>query len=163
MYRTGKKTEIEQPKLAKAKPVIAPPPPPPPAPVIAPPPPPAPVAALPDPCEGISGVLDGVNFHSDSAELTGDSQLILNDVAYTLRDCSNAQIEVSAHTDSVGSEAYNQSLSDRRAESVASYLGARGINRMRLSPVAFGETSPIDTNETAEGRARNRRVELQVR
>ena len=73
------------------------------------------------------------------------------------------QVEVSAHTDSVGSESYNQGLSERRAQSVVDYLSARGLDRYRLNPTAFGESSPIDTNETAEGRARNRRVELYAR
>jgi len=158
MYRTGRKQAIVRPKLAAApepKPVAA---------AAAPPPPPPPVyVPEPDPCDGLSGVLEGVNFHNDSAELTDQSTLTLNDVAYTLSNCNQTQVEISAHTDSVGSENYNQSLSERRAQSVADYLDARGIDRNRLNPTAFGETSPIDTNDTADGRARNRRVELYAR
>lgn len=161
MYRTGRKQEIRRPKLAEA-------PPPPPPPVIAaaiappPPPPPKPMPVL-DPCAGLSGVLEGVGFHTDSAGLTSESILILDDVAYTLSQCKEAQVEISAHTDSVGSEQYNQSLSERRAQSVVDYLSTRGLVRDRLNPVAYGETSPIDSNATPEGRKRNRRVELYAR
>jgi len=92
-----------------------------------------------------------------------NSSLILNKVADTLTTCENIQIEISAHTDSVGSESYNQGLSEKRAQSVVDYLSARGLNRERLNSTAFGESNPIDDNATAEGRARNRRVELYTR
>jgi len=164
MYRTGRKNEIRKPKLAKVpkpQPVIAaaaPPPPPPPAPA------PAPViVAAPNPCAGLNGVLEGVGFHTDSAGLTADSIRILDDVTRTLRTCDSLTIEVSAHTDSIGSEDYNQALSEKRAQSVVNYLSAQGLRRSRLNPLAFGESSPIDTNDTAEGRKRNRRVELYAR
>ena len=64
------------------------------------------------------------------------------------------------HTDSVGAEAYNQDLSKRRAQSVLRYLESRGIDSSRITARAFGETQPIDSNDTAQGRSRNRRVEL---
>ena len=120
----GRKTKISRPPLAvkpAPRPVVAaaaPPPPPPPAPV---------VIAAPNPCDALGGVLEGVNFHNDKADLTTESTLILNDVAYTLSQCRNMQVEISAHTDSVGSENYNQSLSERRARSVVNYLSARGL------------------------------------
>jgi len=154
IYRTGRKHRVDEPKLAQVpKPVLKPV-----AAAAAPPPPPPPPPLYP--CVGLSGVLEGVGFHSDSAELTTQSTLILDEVVYTLNKCRSAQIEISAHTDSVGAESYNQLLSERRAQSVVDYLGARGLDTSRLIPAAYGESSPIDTNKTAEGRARNRRVEL---
>jgi len=113
-----------------------------------------------DQCAGLNGVLEGVNFHSDKADLTTESTQILNEVAYTLSNCAELQIEISAHTDSVGAESYNQGLSERRARSVVEYLNTRGLSRSRFTATAFGESDPIDSNDTAEGRARNRRVEL---
>lgn len=168
MYRTGRKQNIRRPKLAEAPRVIPPPPPPPVVAAAAPPPPPpvyTPPAPLPEPnrCDGLSGVLEGVGFHTDSAGLTSESTLILDEVAYTLSTCGGIEVEVEAHTDSVGSESYNQSLSEKRAQSVVDYLTTRGLDRNRLKASAYGESSPIDTNATADGRERNRRVEVYVR
>ena len=73
------------------------------------------------------------------------------------------KIEVAGHTDECGSDEYNQGLSERRAQIVYDYLTSHGIDRSRLmGPKGFGEKSPIDTNDTKEGRARNRRTELVV-
>jgi len=130
MYRMGRKQQIEKPKLA-----VAPPPPPKPV-VAAAAPPPPPLVAAPNPCDLLGGELEDVTFHNDSAGLTDQSTLILNEVAYTLTSCKSMQVEVSAHTDSVGSESYNQSLSERRARSVVDYLSARGLDRNRLQPSA---------------------------
>ena len=156
MYRTGRKKEIVRPPLAAApkpaplqRPVVA---------AAAPPPVPA-----PNVCDALAGAPDAVTFHNDSASLTDTSTLILNEVAYTLSTCEGMQVEISAHTDSVGSESYNQALSERRAKSVIDYLSARGLNSDRFQSTAFGESSPIDDNATAEGRSRNRRVELYTR
>jgi len=154
MYRMGRKQRIERPKLAQApKPAPIPE-------VAAAVPPPMPAA---NPCVGISGKLEGVRFRTDSASLTSESNLILDEVVYTLRQCSSAVVEVSAHTDSIGTASYNQSLSERRARSVVDYLSGRGVNTSRLNTTAFGESSPIDSNATPEGRARNRRVEIFAR
>lgn len=122
-------------------------------------------AAEPEPynsCEISEGVLEGVNFHTDSAQLTDTATLVLDDVAMKLSQCGSIPVTISAHTDSVGSESYNQDLSSRRAYSVLGYLDARGIETSRMDAQAFGETQPIDTNDTPEGRSRNRRVELIV-
>ena len=154
MYRTGLKKDSKRPVLAAA--------PEPELPVVAAAAPPEPLP-VPDACDALSGVLEGVTFHNDSAGLTDTSSLILNGVADTLATCERIQIEISAHTDSVGSESYNQSLSERRAQTVVDYLSERGLSSDRLNPTAFGESSPIDDNATAEGRARNRRVELYAR
>lgn len=116
-----------------------------------------------NPCESFDGVLEGVNFHTDKAELIPSAQQILDGVAQTLSECPGVPVSISAHTDSVGSGTYNQALSKRRARSVAGYLTSRGVDIDRLSAYAFGESQPIDTNDTAEGRSRNRRVELIAR
>jgi len=122
-------------------------------------------AAIPstvDACLKLNGVLDGVNFHSNSADLTDQSIEILGGVTEKLRSCETTRILVAAHTDSQGSAEYNQALSERRARTVAKFLGSNGISYSRLRAKSFGERVPIDTNETAEGRSRNRRVELRI-
>ena len=152
IYRTGRRPEAEVVEVAEE-----------PAPVIVP----EPVAAIPEPqpepynaCDHLNGVLEGVNFHTDSARLTTTATQILDELAFTLQDCSTTPVTISAHTDSVGAESYNQGLSERRASSVVNYLTNRGIDGGRLTSSAYGETAPIDTNDTPEGRQRNRRVEL---
>lgn len=153
IYRTGKREEQKAVQIVKA-------PEPEPAPI---PVPTVVAAAEPDPCEAFDGVLEGVNFHTDSAELTDAAIGVLNGVANVLSGCESVPVSISAHTDSVGSEAYNQGLSERRAASVKTYLGQRGIDTGRIDAQAFGETQPIDSNQSAEGRSRNRRVELIAR
>ncbi len=127
----------------------APPPPPPPPPAPAPP---------PDNCGRI--VLRGVNFAFDSAEIDPSSSVVLDAAADQLRECPNVSVRVEGHTDSIGSDAYNQGLSERRAEGVQGHLIGRGVSASRLTAVGFGESQPIASNETDEGRALNRRVEL---
>jgi OOP family OmpA-OmpF porin len=96
-------------------------------------------------------------------EPTADSVAILDEAIDTLKRNPNIRVEVDGHTDSVGSDAYNQKLSERRAKGVYDYLTAHGIEASRLDgPKGFGESQPIDTNDTAEGRQRNRRTELKV-
>ncbi|MDH3591611.1 MAG: OmpA family protein [Planctomycetota bacterium] len=105
-------------------------------------------------------VLQGVNFETDSAKLTGDSTGILDGVAATLKEWPNVTVEVGGHTDSRGSDAYNQSLSERRAKSVMDYLVSKGIDARRMTSRGYGEAEPIADNGTSEGRLKNRRVEL---
>lgn len=128
--------------------------PPPPTPK---PPPPAPPAV--DPCEGRI-VLRGVNFEFDQAELTVASQVTLDVVAETLNQCPNVRVTVEGHTDAVGTDQYNQGLSQRRAESVRGYLVGSGVAGSRIETRGYGESQPIAGNDTDEGRAMNRRVEL---
>jgi len=113
-------------------------------------------------CAVFDGVIEGLNFHSGSAELTNASMSILDDVADKLNAYPAARVVLAAHTDSQGEAQANLALSAQRAKSVARYLVNSGISVRRLSARAFGETQPIDTNETAAGRLRNRRVELQM-
>lgn len=111
-------------------------------------------------CPKFEGTIDGVNFRTASAELTPGAELILNRAAEELLNFPNTLIIIMAHTDSVGPAAYNQDLSERRANSVARYLAGRGIESIRLKPEAYGETRPIADNSTQVGRFKNRRVEF---
>lgn len=103
---------------------------------------------------------DNITFGFDSSELKPQFMPVLNDLAMTLRDYNQTVIEVAGHTDSVGSDAYNQQLSERRAGEVANYLASRGIMRERMITIGAGESHPIASNETESGRAMNRRVEI---
>ena len=107
--------------------------------------------------------LKGVNFDFDSANLRADSNAVLAEAIEILRRYPTLKVEVAGHTDSVGSDDYNQRLSERRARTVYDYLVANGIAADRLvGPVGYGEARPLDTNDTAAGRERNRRTELNV-
>lgn len=104
-----------------------------------------------------------VHFAYDKSTIREISFPILDDVAKLLTDNpSLANVRVEGHTDSHGSDQYNQSLSQRRAESVVEYLVKAGIDRNRLTPVGYGESRPVADNETDEGRARNRRTEFTI-
>jgi len=105
--------------------------------------------------------LRGVNFVFDKSDLTAESVAILDQAVDVLNRYPALKVEVAGHTDSVGTDAYNQGLSERRAKTVYEYLTNKGIAADRLSgPNGYGEGKPIDTNDTSEGRARNRRTEL---
>lgn len=107
-------------------------------------------------------VLQGVNFEFDRATLTVNAKTILDQVASALTDAPQIRVEVGGHTDARGSDAYNQELSDRRAQSVVDYLVSQGIAPERLQATGYGETAPVADNETDEGRELNRRVELRI-
>jgi OOP family OmpA-OmpF porin len=129
-----------------------------------PPPPPPPVAPAPAPVQDNCGriVLRGVNFAFDSAEIDPASSVVLDAAADQLKECPDVNVSVQGHTDSVGSESYNQQLSERRAEGVRSDLVEGGVSASRLTAVGFGESQPVASNDTEEGRALNRRVELKT-
>ncbi|MBN1578528.1 MAG: OmpA family protein, partial [Chitinispirillaceae bacterium] len=105
-------------------------------------------------------VLDGVNFQSGKSALTTASYAILDRVYESLAEWENVKLEIRGHTDNIGSEELNQRISQARADAVMQYLIQRGIDSSRLQAIGFGETSPIADNQTAEGRAINRRVEM---
>ncbi len=105
-------------------------------------------------------ILDGVNFETNSAVLTSDSTVVLDRGARSLADWPEVRVEISGHTDSDGSAAYNLELSTLRASSVRTYLVSRGVSTGQLEVRGFGETRPIAPNTTGEEKARNRRVEL---
>lgn len=113
-------------------------------------------------CAIFGGVLDGVNFASGSDELTDEAQSVLNDAADALLKYPNVNVEVQAHTDSQGAADYNLDLSKRRALATVRYLMLRGVPSEQLQARAFGESKPIESNDTAEGREANRRVEFHM-
>jgi outer membrane protein OmpA-like peptidoglycan-associated protein len=106
--------------------------------------------------------LDGIRFPHDSARITPAAAAILDKAVNTLKRRSDIKVEVAAHTDSSASDAYNLALSNRRAASVMSYLESHGISASRLTSKGYGESQPIASNATKEGRTQNRRVELRV-
>jgi OOP family OmpA-OmpF porin len=146
-----------------------------PAPAVEPPPPPPPPPAPVEEVEPESVVIDlrGVEFlfdrptpgqqSVDNAGLLPGSIEILDQAVDVLTRYPDIKVEVAGHTDSIGTEEYNQGLSERRAAVIHAYLTGKGIDPSRLlGPVGFGELRPIDTNDTKEGRQRNRRTELAV-
>ncbi|QJB70732.1 OmpA family protein [Parasphingorhabdus halotolerans] len=103
-----------------------------------------------------------VTFAVDSSAIQPNFQTTLGSVANTLSQYEKSYVDVLGHTDSTGTDAYNQALSERRAESVANFLSNSGVQRARLATKGYGESQPIATNTTEEGRAANRRVEIKI-
>lgn len=101
-----------------------------------------------------------ITFKTDSADLQPSFFEVLNSVSIVLKEYDKTLLEVAGHTDNTGDDAYNQSLSERRASSVSQYLQSHGINGQRLIAVGGGEAHPVASNDTADGRQLNRRVEL---
>jgi outer membrane protein OmpA-like peptidoglycan-associated protein len=103
-----------------------------------------------------------VTFATDSATIYPGFYRTLDDVSATLNQYPQSYLDVIGHTDSVGDEYYNQQLSERRANSVGNYLRSRGVHPGRIATYGMGETQPVASNATAEGRQANRRVELRI-
>ena len=103
-----------------------------------------------------------VTFAFDSSDVNSQFYPVLDKVAQTLVEFDKTVIEVAGHTDSVGADSYNQQLSERRANSVAGQLSRRGVPSSRVVTVGAGEMHPVASNETDEGRAQNRRVEITI-
>lgn len=142
-------------EIAKPAPVPAPAPAPAPAPVPAPAPAPAPVS------EKVTFAADTF-FDFDRAVLAGDGKAKLDDLASRLQGMNLEVVIAVGHTDSVGTDSYNQKLSVRRAEAVKSYLVSRGVEANRVYTEGRGEKQPVADNKTAAGRTKNRRVEIEV-
>lgn len=104
----------------------------------------------------------GITFAYDRYDIQPRFRSTLDEVADTLQRFPSTYIDVYGHTDSTGSDEYNQGLSERRAQSVADYLAMRGVQRARIATQGFGETQPIASNATDEGRAANRRVDIRI-
>ena len=107
-------------------------------------------------------VLEGVNFETGSDVLTASAKAVLDQQAAALKGQPGMAVIIGGHTDNRGAEAYNFNLSVQRAEAVRDYLIAQGIAGDRLTARGFGEAQPRASNDTAEGRQQNRRVELKV-
>ena len=118
-----------------------------------------PQVAAPDPCSEVIR-LRGVRFAFDEDVVVPESATALDVAAERLRQCRDVTIGVEGHTDSVGSDGYNEDLSNRRAGAVERYLIEAGIDASRLAARGFGEAQPRTSNDTSGGRAQNRRVEL---
>jgi len=103
-----------------------------------------------------------VHFQSGKHRILPDSFALLDQVVSVLKDSPRMRISIEGHTDSVGTEAFNMRLSQRRAESVLQYLVGRGVSPERLESVGFGPTKPVGSNKTAKGRALNRRTEFRI-
>jgi OOP family OmpA-OmpF porin len=158
----------------------------PPAPVIAAPPPPPEAAPIPrevaaeapppEPCHAPAGfqvdancriieqtvVVRAIDFEFNSTQLTAPAQRTLDEVAAALLTQPELNVEVQGHTDSIGTDAYNLGLSQRRAAAVKAYLISKGLNATALTAQGYGKAKPIASNDTAEGRAQNRRVAFEV-
>jgi outer membrane protein OmpA-like peptidoglycan-associated protein len=108
-------------------------------------------------------ILDVVHFEFGKAVIRPESFPLLRDVAQVLRDNPGVkQVRVEGHTDDVGNDRKNLTLSQQRAESVRDFLVREGIDAARLAAKGYGETKPVATNKTDEGRAKNRRVEFVI-
>jgi OOP family OmpA-OmpF porin len=128
---------------------------------VPPPPPPLPEATpAPAPPMKQRIILRGVNFDFNSSDIRADARPVLDQAAELLKANAGVDVRVEGHTDSIGSEEYNQALSVRRAEAVYRYLVNRGVDPERFIVEGFGESRPVADNDTETGRAQNRRVEL---
>ena len=149
------------------KPVVAPPPapvaPPPPAPVAPPAPAPAPAAAIaPVPSsEKVTYAADAF-FDFNKADLKPEAKSKLDDLVSKTKEINLEVIIAVGHTDAIGGDAYNDKLSVKRAESIKTYLTSKGVEANRVYTEGKGKKQPVADNKTAEGRAKNRRVEIEV-
>lgn len=101
-----------------------------------------------------------ITFATDSSNISADFYRVLDSVALVLKEYEKTYVDVVGYTDDTGAEAYNQTLSEKRASSVARYLESQGVLPARLVSSGMGESNPIASNATAQGRALNRRVEI---
>jgi outer membrane protein OmpA-like peptidoglycan-associated protein len=111
---------------------------------------------------GAAIVLRNIFFDFDKASIRPESANELDRLIKLLNENPSLKIELGSHTDSKGSDDYNMKLSDNRSKSVVDYLIAKGISSGRLVAKGYGETKPIDTNDTEEGRQNNRRSEFKI-
>jgi len=131
---------------------------------------------LPPPCHAPAGfqvdadchiieqlvVVRGIDFEFNSEQLTIPAQQTLGEVAGALAAQPALTVEIQGHTDSIGTEAYNLKLSQRRADAVKAFLVGHGVQESRLVARGYGKSQPAFSNDSAEGRAQNRRVAFQV-
>ena len=146
--------------IAECDPVMAP------RPVVTPPPPPPPPAkpapAKPKPVAEKVTLAADVLFDFDKSVVKPAGKAKLDELAAKVRDINLEVVIAIGHTDSIGSDAYNQKLSVRRAESVKAYLVSKGVEPNRIYTEGKGEKQPVASNKTKDGRQKNRRVEIEV-
>lgn len=104
----------------------------------------------------------GVTFASGKADLTADSKTLLNKLINVLNEYPETNVLIAGHTDSTGSDAFNMTLSEKRAKAVTNYFIGSGLNSSRFTTTWFGETQPAHDNSTPEGRSKNRRVNIGI-
>jgi outer membrane protein OmpA-like peptidoglycan-associated protein len=126
------------------------------------PPPPPPPPPAPAPAMKRKMILRGVNFDFDKSAIRPDARPILDEAIRTLKAEPTIRVRIEGHTDSIGSDQYNMRLSQRRADAVRQYMINGGIAASRLEAVGKGKREPVASNDTADGRAQNRRAELIV-
>ena len=153
--------ECDPDQMPKPKPAAVPPPPPPPV-KPAPAPAPKPAPEKPKPVAEKVTLAADVLFDFDKAILKNEGKSKLDDLATKVRGINLEVVIAIGHTDSIGSDAYNQKLSVRRAESVKAYLVSKGIEPNRVYTEGKGEKQPVASNKTSDGRQKNRRVEIEV-
>jgi len=107
-------------------------------------------------------ILNNITFESNAAELSPESLMELEGVIKLLQNNPDIQIEISAHTDDIGTDEFNLDLSVRRARSVKEYMVRNNIPHFRMTSVGYGETNSIVPNDNDENRTKNRRVEIKV-
>lgn len=124
------------------------------------------VVAPPDVCEDLVKELlasGEINFDSGAATIAADSYALLDQISGTAQSCPDARFEIAGHTDTTGNSAFNTALSQRRAEAVLGYLVDKGLPAEQFSAIGYGATEPIDSNDTEQGRANNRRIEFRLK
>jgi outer membrane protein OmpA-like peptidoglycan-associated protein len=104
----------------------------------------------------------GITFDFDRYDVQPQFRPTLDRIAEVLGEYPQTMIDIYGHTDSVGTDAYNMTLSENRARAVSDYLSMRGVQRVRMGTLGYGETQPVATNETEQGRSANRRVEIRI-
>jgi len=124
------------------------------------PPPPAPAPQPPPAARRKIETLTGPSFEFDKATLTAEGRQHVEHAIVIMREQPTLVVVVEGHTDSIGSDAYNMKLSQRRANAVRDYMVKNGVSGSRIKTEAYGKTRPIASNKTAEGRAQNRRVDI---
>ena len=131
------------------------------APAVVPAPAPAPVVVAPPAATKVTYAADAF-FDFDKSVLKPEGKAKLDDLVGKIKDINLEVIIAVGHTDAVGSDSYNQKLSVRRSEAVKAYLVTKGVEKNRVYTEGKGEKQPVADNKTAEGRAKNRRVEIEV-
>jgi len=111
-------------------------------------------------CNNPTGVMDGIEFVVNSAQLTASAETVLDNIVLQLFDYPNIKLEVRAHTDSDGADDFNQQLSEERASTVQNYFYVRGF--VNIKSKGYGESQPIAQNDSAKNKAKNRRVEIEI-